>query len=160
MDYEGIEGLEQLLRDSNATEFREVLPDIPVDKIASEFYQWVDSDAPAAWGPNYHSMRGALGALVRAEPSYDIAMAEIRMRQDSVRPPVTQADTVSDAEPGQEALPDPSDAATEVAARIGPVIIDRLLQEYPEFASRLTADQLSSAAVTAIGAAISETAQA
>ena len=152
MDYESLETLEQLLTDSSATEFREVLPDIPVDKFADDFYQWVDKDGPDSWGQDYFSMFTALGRLVRAESSYDIATASIRTLQKSVQPAAPQPESEPEAPP-----PPPDEAAKEAVALIGPAIFEKLLQEHPEFVAEVPPNELSDIGMEAIGIAIHQT---
>lgn len=150
MDYESLETLDELLGDSSAAEFREVLPDIPAGKLSDGFYQWVDKDGPDNWGQEYHSMFLALGRLVRAENSYDIAMSSIKTLQKKLRPTVTPAEPVIDEPPP----PPPEEAAREAAVVIGPAIIEKLLQEHPEFVADIPAEELSKIAMEAMGQAI------
>jgi hypothetical protein len=177
MDYEGITTLEQLINDSGATEFQENVLYIPVDKFADDFYQWADTEAPSDWGDQYRPMLKALSRLVRAEISYDTAMAMIAKLQARVQPAANveedddeeevpdpeyvtadqEEEAVGQGEEGtEEHIPDPAEAAKEAVAAIGPTIIEQLQRDYPEFASRLTPEQLSAAAMLAIGEAISQ----
>ena len=151
MDYGSLETLDQLLSDSSATEFREVLPDIPVDKFADDFYQWVDKDGPDDWGQDYLLMFSALGRLVRAESSFDIAVASIKTLQKSLQPAVAPVEEEPETPP-----PPPEEAAKEAAGLIGPAIIEKLLLEHPEFLAEVPPEELSKIAMEAMGKAIDE----
>jgi hypothetical protein len=170
MDYESLERLDQLLTDSSAVEFRAVLPEIPVNLFADDFYQWAAKDGPDNWEEGCLPMFGALSRLVKAEPSYDVAMAEISKLQDSLRPEVAEPEDVAD-EPEQvieepevvsdepvvtQVQEDPREAAKAAAETIGPTIIEKLLQRYPDFASRLSPEELAKIAMESMGEAISE----
>lgn len=150
MDYQNLEILDQLLRDSSATEFREVLPDIPVDKFANDFYQWVDKDGPDEWGYDYHPMFAALGRLLRAHSSFDMAMSEIKTLQQQLRPAAPAEETVADTPP------EPAAAAKNASGTIGPAIIGKLLQEHPEFVADMPPGELSKVTMEAMGVAIGE----
>ena len=155
MDYEGISTLDELLGNSGATEFRGSIQALPVDKSESDFYQWAAVEAPATWDPAYHPMLRALSRLVKAEASYDVAMGQIRHLQNQLRPEPA-ADETPLQEPAQESIPDPAEAAREAVATIGPALIEELSRAYPDFASRLTPEELSSAVMDAIGDAVLE----
>lgn len=150
MDYQNLETLDQLLRDSSATEFREVLPDIPVNKFANDFYQWVDKDGPDEWGYDYHPVFAGLGRLVRAHSSFDMAMSEIKTLQQQLRPATPAEKTVDDTPP------EPGEASKNASGTIGPAIIGKLLQEHPEFVADVPPEVLSQVTAEAMGKAIGE----
>src|SRR5579863_1827315 len=135
MDYDGLKELNQLLVDSEATEFREVLPDIPVNALADAFYDWL-KDAPDDWDQNYRPMFAALDRLIRGAPDFGLAMAEIGRLQEELAPEEPDdeeedeegdeeaSDELEEAEPESVEEPqpqkEPAVAAKNAVDKIGP----------------------------------------
>lgn len=165
MNYEDYASLDELLKDSSASEFLDVLADIPVTLPKSEFASWVTSQAIPSWDLEYKPVLTALLRLVEAEADYGLAMTEIKRYADALAPALEEEedddDLESDDTPGEdnedneddEEVPPPGDAATEVAKEITIPAIEALRAQYPDVAARFTAEEIAAAAMRATTAA-------
>jgi len=155
MDYESYESLDELLEDSDAAEFRDLLPEIPVPMSRDELAAW---DGPS-WGSEYQDALDAFKRLMRAAPDYGAAMLRVGELQDELASAADQApDQTPDQTPeeDQEPVLPPAEAVAEVTEAITVPAIQALQDQFPDVVARFTPEQIRAAAMAATAAAVHE----
>jgi mannose-6-phosphate isomerase class I len=159
MGYESYETIEELLEDSDATEFRAIVPDIPVTLSRQELLDW---DEPG-WSSEYQEALEAFKTLAGSAADYDGAMARVKELQEELADSAEetpQPDQEQVPQPGPEQVaervPEPAEAVAEVAQAITVPAIQSLQEQYPDVAARFTPEQIQAAAMAATTAVVSE----
>lgn len=147
MGYESYGTLEELLEDSDATEFRAMLPEIPVTLSQQELLDW----AGPGWSSEYTEALDTFKRLAGAAADYDAAMALVRELQEETAGSAEQA-----LQPDQEQALEPAEAVAEVTQAITVPAIQALQEQYPDVAARFTPEQIQAAAMAATAAAVNE----
>lgn len=147
MGYESYETLEELLEDSDATEFRAMVPEIPVTLSQQELQDW----AGPGWSSEYQEALDAFKRLAGSATDYEAAMAQVKELQEEAAGAAEQ-----DTQPGQEQVLEPAEAVAEVTQAIAVPAIQALQEQYPEVAARFTPEQIQAAALAATAAAVNE----
>lgn len=161
MDYEACKTLEELINDSNATEFRDNIEYMPFGQTEEQFFTWLNTDALPSWGQEYQPMLQTLGRLVKTV-DYTLAMAELKKLQDQLTPAPVE---IAAAEPEElekpqevpapvEVIPAPKEAAKKVVEEVAAQIIKEFQEENPGFVAKLIPGQLSEAAMDGTAAAV------
>jgi hypothetical protein len=144
MDYGVYQSLEELLSDGTATEFRAIVPEIPVALSREQLLDWPGP----GWGGDHEAALAAFKRLVGAA-DYELAMTQVAALQQAAGP-VGHGQAQS-----QDPAPEPGAAAAEVGRAITAAAIEALRDQYPEVAARFTAEQIRAAALAATSAALS-----
>ena len=164
MNYEACQTLDELIADSDATEFRENIEYMPFDQTKEQFFDWLNLDALPNWGDDYKLMLQALSRLVSAA-DFTLAMAQLKVLQTQLKPaPVEKAPEKPEKlekppevpAPPAEAILAPKEAAQKVAEAVAAPIIKEFQEQYSDFVARLTPEQLRGAALEGAAAAVSQ----
>ena len=156
MGYQNYGTIEELLEDSDATEFRAIVPEIPVTLSREELLEW----AGPGWSGEYQEALDTFKRLAGAASDYDTVMARVCELQAAAQQ-ARQRDQERTSQPGQHApdqeqAPEPTQAVAEVTQAITVPAIEALREQYPDVAARFTPEQIQAAATAAAAASVNE----